>query len=55
MGEKLLAFYEKAKQKGGIGAQIKLATITKMSSAAAAKAEDSTENIKIFQEAMKQI
>ena len=55
MGEKLLAFYEKAKEKGGLGAQIKLATITKMSSKTAAKVEDSPENIKIFEDAMKQI
>ena len=55
MGEKLLVFYARAKEKGGLTAQVKLATITRMSSQAAAKAEDSPENIKIFQDAMKQI
>lgn len=52
MGQKLAAYFEVAKAKGGLSAQIKLAAITKMSAAKAASAEDSNDNIKLFEKAM---
>ncbi|MCK4997303.1 hypothetical protein KAS08_03285 [Candidatus Pacearchaeota archaeon] len=55
MGAKLVEYYGKAKEKGGVTAQIKLATITKMSSQKAGSVPDSPENIKIFEDAMSQI
>ena len=55
MAEKLLEYYEKAKEGGGIRAQLKLAMITKISSDKAAKEPDSPENIKTFEEALAQI
>ncbi len=55
MGNRLVAYFEKAKAKGGLIGQVKLATLTRMSSKAAAEAEDSPENIKLFEEARKQI
>lgn len=55
MGEKLAAYFEKAKAKGGLLSAVKLATLTKMSGKAAAAAEDSPENIKLFEEAMRQL
>ena len=42
-------------KKGGIQAQVKLAMITKMSSTQAEAAEDSPENIKMFEDAMGQL
>lgn len=52
MAEKLLSYYEKAQQKGGISAKVKLAMITKISSVDAAKLPDSPENIALFQSAL---
>jgi hypothetical protein len=51
MGSKLVSYFDKAKEKGGIGMQVKLAMLTKMSSKTAGEAPDSPENIKLFDEA----
>ena len=55
MGLKLVEYFEKAKTKGGIGSQVKLAMLTKMSSKTAKEALDSPENIKLFEEAFLKI
>jgi hypothetical protein len=55
MGAQLLAFYEKAKAKGGLSAMVKLALITQMASSQASSAPDSPENIKLFSQAFAQI
>ncbi|MFP3975954.1 MAG: hypothetical protein ACOC6S_03680 [Chloroflexota bacterium] len=55
MGERLTTYFDKAKEKGGAAAAVKLAMITKMSSQQAKEAEDSDENIKKFEEAIAQI
>lgn len=55
MGNVLTTFYNKANEKGGLGAQVKLAMITKIASSKAAELPDSPENIKIFEDALKQI
>ncbi|AFV25248.1 hypothetical protein Mpsy_3049 [Methanolobus psychrophilus R15] len=55
MGQKLQSYFEVAKAKGGLSAQIKLAAITKMSSAKAASQEDSPANIALFEKAISMI
>jgi|WetSurMetagenome_2_1015567.scaffolds.fasta_scaffold390929_2 hypothetical protein len=55
MGEKLTQYFTQARAKGGIQGQVKLAMITKMTSAAAKEATDTPELIKKFEEAIKQI
>lgn len=55
MGKILSSYFDKAKEKGGISSQVKLAMITKMSSSQAEAAEDSTENIDLFENALSQI
>jgi len=55
MGMILASYFDKAKASGGIAAQVRLAMLTKMARAAALQAHDSPENIKIFDEAIKQI
>jgi len=52
MGAKLAAYFEKAKQQGGLNAQLKLAMLTKLSQKMARETPDSPENIKKFEEAM---
>ncbi|OGS36910.1 MAG: hypothetical protein A2293_13480 [Elusimicrobia bacterium RIFOXYB2_FULL_49_7] len=52
MGQKLLNYYETAKAKGSIKAQMRLAMITAISSAKAASEPDSPENIQKFEAAM---
>ncbi len=52
MGTRLVVFFDQAEKKGGIGAQVKLAMLTKMSSKKAADAPDSLENIKLFEESI---
>ncbi len=52
MGAALTAYFEKAKAKGGLAAQVKFAMLTKMSSEQASQAPDSPENIKKFEEAL---
>lgn len=55
MGAKLAAYYDKAKAKGGLDSQMKLAMITKMAQTKAASAPDSPENIAMFEGAMAKI
>lgn len=55
MGAQLVAYYTTAKAKGGLEAQIKLAVLTKLSAKAAADVDDSPSNIKLFEDALKQI
>ncbi len=55
MGQKLLEFFDKMKAKSGIGGMVKLAAMTKMSSVSAKEAEDSPENIKLFEESFAKI
>jgi len=55
MGAILASYFDKVRETGGITAQVKLAMLTKMAKAAATQAPDSQENIKIFEEAVKQI
>jgi hypothetical protein len=55
MGVILASYFDKAKEAGGIAAQVKLAMLTKMARATALNAPDSAENIKVFDEAIKQI
>lgn len=55
MGEKLLSYFEKAKEMGGFKAQMRLSIITKISTTKANSEPDSLENIKIFEDAMREI
>ncbi len=55
MGDILLSYYEKAKQKGGLEAKMRLAMLTLMPSIKAKDAPDSVENIKKFEEALKKL
>jgi hypothetical protein len=55
MGSILASYFDKAREAGGIAAQVKLAMLTKMAKTAAEAAPDSAENIKTFDEALKQI
>jgi len=55
MGEILLSYYEKARQKGGFEAKMRLAMLTLLPSIKAKEAPDSEENIKKFEEAFKKL
>jgi len=55
MGQKLIAYYEKAKVMGGAKASIRLAVITKIPSSVAVTQPDSPANIALFENAMKEI
>ena len=55
MADKLKAYFEKAEKLGGKKAQMRLSMITKMSIVKAGEEEDSPENIKLFDEAIKEI
>lgn len=55
MGKILESYFDIAKAKGGLVAQVKLAMITKMSAVKALQASDSQENIKLFEEAISKI
>lgn len=55
MGIKLIKEYEKAKQLGGLKAQMRLAILTKISGPKAAILPDSLENLNCFERAMKEI
>ncbi len=55
MGEKIVAFFEKAKTIGGFKGQMRLAVITKISLQKAASEPDSPENLKKVEDAMKEI
>ncbi|MFQ6028823.1 MAG: hypothetical protein ACE5Q6_15170, partial [Dehalococcoidia bacterium] len=52
MGTKLAAYFDQAGQLGGLEAKVKLAMMTKLSRGVANDAPDSSENIKMFEEAM---
>ena len=55
MGERLLKEYEKAKELGGLKAQMRLAMLTRMAGPKAEKAPDSPENIAKFEAAMNEL
>jgi hypothetical protein len=55
MGVKLSAFYEKAKEMGSIKAQMRMAVLTRMPSSKAKDADDSPENIRKFEDALKEL
>ena len=52
MGAKLEGYFDQAKAKGGMQAQVKLAIPTKMSKQQAAAQPDTPENIKLFEESL---
>jgi hypothetical protein len=55
MAAKLNDFYKQAAQEFGLAGRIKLAMLTKISSEKAEAAEDSPENIRIFEQALQQL
>jgi hypothetical protein len=55
MAGKLNDFYKQAAQEFGLAGRIKLAMLTKISSEKAEAAEDSPENIRIFERAIQQL
>ena len=55
MAAKLNEFYKQAAQEFGLTGRIKLAMLTKISSEKAEAAEDSPENIRIFEQALQQL
>jgi hypothetical protein len=52
MGKALISIYEDAKKIGGLGAQIRLAVLTKLPSVKAEAATDSQENIDLFHKSL---
>ncbi len=55
MAAKLASYFDQASSIGDFQAKMKLALLTKMNSAQAASADDSPENIALFETAMKSI
>ena len=55
MAARLNEFYKQAAQEFGLAGRIKLAMLTKISSEKAEAAEDSPENIRIFEQALQQL
>ena len=55
MAGKLNEFYQQAAQEFGLAGRIKLAMLTKISSEKAEAAEDSPENIRIFDQPLHQL
>ena len=55
MAAKLLEFYEKAGQAGGLQGKVKMAIITQLPSQKAAAAPDSPENIALFERALAEV
>lgn len=55
MGTTLFTYYERAKEMGGLNAQIKLAMITKLSGEKAKEATDTPELIQLFEQAFAQL
>lgn len=55
MGMQLIKEYEKAKQLGGLKAQMRLAILTKISGPKAATLPDSLEYLKRFEVAMREL
>ena len=52
MGAKLEAYFERVKESGGTTAQMKLAMLTRLSPKKAREAEDSGQNIALFESAI---
>jgi Mg-chelatase subunit ChlD len=55
MGKTLIGFFEQVGKEFGVSGRVKLAMLTKISSEKAESAVDSTENIRAFEEALKQL
>ena len=55
MAKKLLKFYADAAEHGGVIARLRLAVLTRMSSAKAKTEPDTAENIATFEKAIKEI
>jgi hypothetical protein len=55
MAGKLVSYYDKAKEIGGLKAQMRLAVLTGLPSTKASEAPDSPENIAKFDSAMAEI
>jgi tellurite resistance protein len=55
MGQRLIEYYEKARAMGGIKAQMRLAMMTRVPSDAAVHEQDSSENIRKFEDAIKEL
>ena len=55
MAAKLNDFYKLAAQEFGLAGRIKLAMLTKISSEKAEAADDSPENIRVFEQALQQL
>jgi hypothetical protein len=55
MVAKLASYFDQAATIGDFEAEMKLALLTKMNSAQAASADDSAENVALFETAMKSI
>ncbi len=55
MGEKIIAYFERAKSIGGFKGQMRLAVISKISLQKAGAEPDTPETLKLVEEAMKEI
>jgi hypothetical protein len=55
MGATLAGFYQQASKEFGLTGRVKLAMLTKISSEKAESTTDSPENIRVFEEALKQL
>jgi hypothetical protein len=55
MGDRLKSLFDEAGKKNGMAGKVKMAILVKMSSADAAKAPDSPESIRLFEEALRQL
>jgi hypothetical protein len=55
MGAKLMDYYQKASAAGGLKGRMRMAVITKISSQKAETEPDSPENLRLFEEALKEI
>lgn len=55
MAAKLTEFYKQAAQEFGLQGRIKLAMLTKIPSEKAGAVEDSPDNIRVFEQALKQL
>lgn len=55
MAAKLESFYQQAAKEWGMTGRMKLAMLTRISSEKARSVEDSPENIRVFEDALKQL
>jgi len=55
MGVKLNDYYEKANRMGGLKAKMRLAVLTKIPSSRAVELPDSPENVKLFEDGMREL